>query len=375
MLPADTKLKYINQILDGIKNVVGHEGFMEMANKDLEMMGMPSTTPEGQAWAAEVAFFTAMSIKQTLFGLKQAYEVRAGKSKMKSKLTNLLTKKSINGQVVAQVLPGDPASKINPITQGCTGEIWFDPKNVKESKDVKPFSFDFFDSKSDGIMVVLGAGNWDFLAVNDCLHGLFVLNQVVFLKHHPLRGESLDPLVRKILAPLLEKGFFQSEVDMGMERSAEIVYSPHVTSVHITGGKAAHDAIVWGDPEEQAKRKLASDPKLKAKMSAELGAVSPWIVPPVEYTVDELDHLAHQIASGVFSNASCNCNAPKVLVMSKKWSQGQKLKELIVEYFSKFETPCAYYPGAKERWEDTKNNMANTQVVSPRTSSPSKIAS
>jgi len=56
-LSADVKLDYINQILDAIKNTVGHESFMDMANKDLEMMGMPSTTPEGQAQAAETAFF------------------------------------------------------------------------------------------------------------------------------------------------------------------------------------------------------------------------------------------------------------------------------------------------------------------------------
>jgi hypothetical protein len=99
---------------------------------------------------------------------------------------------------VAQIIPGDPASKFNPFAKSnMVGEVWFDAQQVKEQSDVKPFSFDFFDKKKDGAMVVLGAGNWDFLAVCDCLTGLFCLNQVVFLKHHPLCGESLEP-VRKM---------------------------------------------------------------------------------------------------------------------------------------------------------------------------------
>ena len=207
-------------------------------------------------------------------------------------------------------------------------------------------------------------GNWDFLAVNDCLQGFFANNQVVFLKHHPIRGKSLDPLVRKILAPLIEKGYFQSEVDMGVERSSEIVYSPHVSTVHLTGGKRTHDAIMWGSsPREQIQRKLTQDPKLKAEMTAEMGAVSPWIVPPADMTDDELDHLADSVASAVFNNASCNCNAPKVLVMSKEWKQADKFKELVKDHFSRFETPCAYYPGSKERWESTRDNMPGAQVV------------
>lgn len=162
------------------------------------------------------------------------------------------------------------------------------------------------------------------------------------MKHHPIRGKSLDPLVQKIFAPLIEKGYFQSEVDMGAERSAEIVYSPHVSTVHLTGGKKTHDLIVWGStPSEQIQRKLTQDPKLKAEMTAEMGAVSPWLVPPAEYTDDELDHLADSVASAVFNNASCNCNAPKILVMSKEWKQGEQFKGLMKDHFSRFETPCA----------------------------------
>lgn len=46
----------------------------------------------------------------------------------------------------------------------------------------------------------------------------------------------------------------------------ELLYSPLVDCVHMTGGTATHDAIVWGSsPEEQARRKQASDPLLKVR--------------------------------------------------------------------------------------------------------------
>jgi hypothetical protein len=162
----------------------------------------------------------------------------------------------------------------------------------------------------------------------------------------------------------LENGFFDSEVDKNIERSSEIVYSHYVSTVHLTGGKAAHDAIVWGTEEHEVrKRKRENDPKLKAEMSAELGAVTPWIVPPAEYTDEELNHQACSVASAVFNNSSCNCNAPKVAILSKSWKQAQKFKDLVEEHWTKFETPCSYYPGSKKRWEATQNNMKRTKIV------------
>lgn len=43
-----------------------------------------------------------------------------------------------------------------------------------------------------------------------------------------------------------------------------MLYSPLTDCVHMTGGTATHDAIVWGsDPEEAARRRAAGDPLLK----------------------------------------------------------------------------------------------------------------
>ena len=165
-LSAQVKLNYINKILDSIKNNAGSQAFLDMANANMEMMGIPSDSPEGAAQAAEFAFFSCLCIKQTLFGFKQAYEVRTGQSKYGAKLKSPFFRKAINGQIIAQILPGDPASSLNPFAPNNTGEIWFDKDAVKDMKDIEPFNFEFHDKKADGALVVLGAGTFACVALS-----------------------------------------------------------------------------------------------------------------------------------------------------------------------------------------------------------------
>lgn len=168
-LPARVKLSYINKILDSIEHSAGSEAFLDMANANMDMMGLPRDSPEGAAQAAEFAFFSCLCIKQTLFGFKQAYEVRTGQSKYSDQLKSPFIRKAINGQLVAQILPGDPASTLNPFAPNNTGEIWFDKDAVKNVKDVDPFNFDFCDKKADGVLVVLGAGTFAyFISMRQC---------------------------------------------------------------------------------------------------------------------------------------------------------------------------------------------------------------
>lgn len=55
-----------------------------------------------------------------------------------------------------------------------------------------------------------------------------------------------------------------------------MLYSPLTDCVHMTGGTATHDAIVWGaDPEEQARRRVANDPLLKVRQAC-LGDDEGW---------------------------------------------------------------------------------------------------
>ena len=80
----------------------------------------------------------------------------------------------------------------------------------------------------------------------------------------------------------------------------------------MTGGKATHDAIVWGSTkQEQDNNKAAKKPKLSnAEMTSELGCVTPYIFPDVEFTPEELKHQAHALIGGKWINGGASCNAP-----------------------------------------------------------------
>ena len=107
----------------------------------------------------------------------------------------------------------------------------------------------------------------------------------VCIKQHPLLQGAFDKVLRVLLKPLHDDGYLESELHVSNDRTCEMLYGSHETGVHIPGGKATHHVIVWGStPEERRKRIQAKNPKLKASMTSELGAVTPVIVTPVEYS-------------------------------------------------------------------------------------------
>jgi hypothetical protein len=58
-----------------------------------------------------------------------------------------------------------------------------------------------------GVTIVLGAGNQDILSVSDVFDRMILHNEVVVLKHHPLR-QHLYGIMEKVMKPLLARGFF-----------------------------------------------------------------------------------------------------------------------------------------------------------------------
>jgi hypothetical protein len=72
------------------------------------------------------------------------------------------------------------------------------------------------------------------------------------------------PFIDYVLEPLSRRGYFASSTNPELSVTQRMLYSPLTDAVHMTGGTATHDAIVWGgDPAEQARRRAANDPLLK----------------------------------------------------------------------------------------------------------------
>lgn len=354
-LDASIKEEMLQEMLD-IFQGIGYVGFTQVSQDSVKnVMGIPLDTPEGRFETATQTLVMIAMIKGALEQYHYAYQVRAGMAKPHV----LPTRTRSNGQVVVQVAPLTTQDKFGPF-QKCVGQVYLDPKVVTNDTDVKTFDFEQFESKNEGVTLILGAGNQTFLTFVDTLHALFQTNRVAYVKHHPLRA-NLDGIFRRIFAPLIAKHYVDTEVDIGVEHSKVLVYSPRITHVHMTGGKDTHDAIVWGGASQQSLER--QQPVLKASMTSELGCVTPWIIVPGHYTTQQLLHQASSIAKSVYLNASANCNAPKVLILSNQWPQREEFMSMVLEEWQSHVSPCTWYPGSKARWDRFRQEYPDAELL------------
>ena len=308
--------------------------------------------------------------------------MQLGTSECASDLTNLETrvvgsdgtesKGTEDGVVVAKVFPLLPQERNGP-NKTAVAEVYLNPNHVSSAQEVKPWNFKALQCDKPGVCVVLGAGNYVNLTVTDVLHQLYHQNQVVFVKHHPIRG-ALDPWLRFIFQSLFDHGYLDSELDVDTARSQSIVYSPLVQGVHMTGGKLTHDRLVWGTTlAEQAKRRKEQTPKLTAHMTSELGAVTPHIVTPVHYTDKELDFQAQVLVSAKWINGGASCNSPQVVVFSDEWPQQRQFLDRVEHHWKKLECPIAYYPGTTDRVQAFENHYGTNDATQQSSSSTASV--
>jgi len=208
------------------------------------------------------------------------------------------------------------------------------------------------------VSLVLGAGNITSVPVLDTCDRLFNRGQAVLLKLHPLH-EHLQPTLERVLAPLLETDCLRI-ITGGPAVGAWAVDHAAIDNIHITGGRETHDTIVWGPagPEREKRRRL-DQPLLQKPISAELGNVSPWIVLPGDYSQKQLDYQAENIAASVINNAGCNCVATRVLVTWRGWRGRERFVDKVNDILSNAEPRDAWYPGARERWEEFSGQVAS----------------
>ena len=251
-----------------------------------------------------------------------------------------------DGQLVAKVFPTSflEARMYNDIT----AEVWIEPGKPATQGGI-------YRAKKKGevpagkLALVLGAGNVASIGPMDALYKLFVEDEVVVVKTNPVNA-YLQPFWEEAFRPLLDGGWF-AVVRGGADVGAHLCNHPEIDTIHITGSDRTHDAIVWGTGREQEKNKKAGTPKLKKPSTSELGAVTPCLVVPGNWSEADLQFQARHVAGMVANNASFNCNACKVLVTSKGWPQRERFLELVREALAATPPRKAYYPGAHERYD------------------------
>lgn len=198
---------------------------------------------------------------------------------------------------------------------------------------------------SGGVAAVLGAGNVTGLSPADAIDQIFAHGRAVLLKLHPVHA-ALQPVYRKALAPLCEAGLVEVVVG-GTEIAAAAVAASAVSHVHLTGGRGAFDAIVWGGPAEAAR-----EPVLRKTITCELGNVTPWIVVPGRYTPQQLRFQADLVAGSIANNTSFNCIATKCLVTCRGWPQRDEFLRLVASRLGSLAARPAWFPGAAAAWEE-----------------------
>lgn len=132
----------------------------------------------------------------------------------------------------------------------------------------------------------------NFEAPVDALLHLFIEGHVVVVKSHPLNALCVDPLHSVMFSSLVRDGFVGLCAG-GPEVGSRMLNHPKVDSWMMTGGCGTFDAIVWGGKaakESKNKKQLLTKP-----CHAELGAASPYIVTPGDWTEQELDMQATQL--------------------------------------------------------------------------------
>ena len=78
-------------------------------------------------------------------------------------------------------------------------------------------------SKKGTVCLVLGAGNQDFITLIDIFQRVFIHNECVLIKHHPIRQFLYDPYYI-ILQPLIERNIVHMLEDLDNEFKDNLDY-------------------------------------------------------------------------------------------------------------------------------------------------------
>lgn len=252
-----------------------------------------------------------------------------------------------DGQVTAQVFPFRTYDRL--LFSGVTAAVWMQPGVTAENlSSTQAIMYQSQAQPQEGkVTLVLGAGNVGSIGPMDLLYKLFVNNQVVLLKPNMVNA-YLGPLIEEGFKALITPGYLRV-VYGGAEEGSYLCQHPDIDEIHITGSDKTFDNILFGPGKQGAENKAAQQPILTKRLTGELGNVSPLIIVPGPWNQKDIAFQAEQIVSSLAINAGFNCNATRVIIQHKDWSQRQTLLKNIRQIFSQLPTRTAYYPGAKER--------------------------
>ncbi|PPK92325.1 aldehyde dehydrogenase family protein [Kineococcus xinjiangensis] len=218
------------------------------------------------------------------------------------------------------------------------------------------------------VALVLGAGNVGSIPVLDVLAKLFQDGAVVLLKMSPV-NENLRPVLGRVLAPFVERGFVRITTG-GAEEGTRLMRHPDVAAVHVTGSRDTHDAVVFGAGAEGARRRAAREPLLAKPVTSELGGVSPVVVVPGRWSEATLVRQARHVATQRLNHSGFNCVATQVVVLPQRWPQAEEFVRLLRAALREAPWRRAYYPGAAQRQRAALDAHPGAEVLGGDSDAP-----
>ena len=264
-------------------------------------------------------------------------------------------RKRANGQRVAQVFPLNLRDRL--LFTGFRGEVWIEPGKPPTQGAIYRAH-----QKGPGrVALVLGGGNVSSIPAMDVLYKLFVEDEVCVLKVNPV-NHWIGPVLADAFKPLVDDGFL-AIVHGAADVGAHLAQHPAIDTLHVTGSNRTYDAIVWGPPEERARRKAEGNRANTRRFSAELGCVTPILVVPGPWSEADIRFQARHVAGMVVQNASFNCNAGKVLTLARPWLQREAFLRELRAALASASARTAYYPGARDRWQAFMKAYPQAEVL------------
>ncbi|HZO94484.1 MAG TPA: aldehyde dehydrogenase family protein [Candidatus Baltobacteraceae bacterium] len=250
-----------------------------------------------------------------------------------------------DGQVVVDVFPGTRDERL--LMNGVRAEVWMQPDVTEETLRERTAAF-YRQTRPDGIVtLVLGAGNIASIPPLDALTALYAHGSTVLLKLNPVNA-YLEPVFARIFASLVDEDAMRI-VEGGSDVGAYLVAHPGIDAIHLTGGEATYDAIVFGGGADALARKRADDPVVRKPVSSELGNVTPVIVVPGPWSERDLRFQAAHVATQKLHNAGANCIAAQVLVTPAAWDRTPAFLDAVRAALVAAPRRPTYYPGSAHR--------------------------
>jgi acyl-CoA reductase-like NAD-dependent aldehyde dehydrogenase len=311
----------------------------------------PGSPMVGEEWLsgpyAVLAF--ARALRETLHRLEEGRDV----------LGSCAVTEAPDGRVAVRVLPYDAFDKV--LLSGYRAEVWTRPGPTEAGVRAEAGRRLVGTGQTEGVALVLGAGNVFSIPPLDVLHQLYAEHRTVVLKLNPTTNALADTL-RAVFKPFADRNLVEV-VTGGPQMGAALAEHPAVTAVHLTGSAVTHDAIVWGTGAEGDAARAAGKPRLGKPISSELGGVSPVIVVPGRWSAADLEFQAQHVATQRLHNIGSNCVATQVVVLSADWSQRTQFVSALRRALAAAPRRPAWYPGSADRVAEARTRHPDAVAV------------